>query len=160
MKKKTALYAGTFDPLTLGHMDLVERGADIFDKLILAVAENSPKSTLFTLEERLSMARHAVRQLKSVEVTPFSGLLVDFARARNVQVLLRGLRAYSDFEFEFQMALTNRRLAPELETLFMMPKENHSYLSSSTVKQIAALGADTAGFVPPVVRRALKKKFP
>jgi pantetheine-phosphate adenylyltransferase len=159
VNRKSAIYAGTFDPLTFGHMDLVERGTDIFDRLILAVAEDTPKRTLFTLAERLAMAREAVGALPNVEVTPFNGLLVEFARKRKAQVLLRGLRAYSDFEYEFQMALTNRKLAPEIETLFMMPKENHSYVSSSTVKQIAALGADTSEFVPAVVRKALEKKF-
>jgi pantetheine-phosphate adenylyltransferase len=159
VNKKSAIYAGTFDPLTLGHMDLVERGADIFDHLILAVAENTPKSTLFTLAERLAMAREAAAPIANVEVTRFDGLLVEFARKRKAQVLIRGLRAYSDFEYEFQMALTNRKLAPEIETLFMMPKENHSYVSASTVKQIAALGADTTDFVPSVVRKALERKF-
>jgi pantetheine-phosphate adenylyltransferase len=157
--KQHAIYAGTFDPLTMGHMDLVERAADIFDKLILAVAVHSAKQTLFTLDERLAMAREAVAGMKKVTVVPFEGLLVAFARTRGVHVLIRGLRAYSDFEYEFQMALTNRKLAPEIETLFMMPKENHSYVSSSTVKQVAELGGDIADFVPVVVQRALEEKF-
>jgi pantetheine-phosphate adenylyltransferase len=159
MKRRKAIYAGTFDPITLGHMDLVERGADIFDHLILAVAVDSPKNTVFTLDERLALCRSCARRLPNVEVTTFDGLLVDYACSRGVNVLLRGLRAYSDFEYEFQMALTNRKLSPRIETLFMMPKENHSYLSSSTVRQVAALGGDTSGFVPPAVRRALEKKF-
>jgi pantetheine-phosphate adenylyltransferase len=140
-------------------MDLVERGAQIFDRLILAVAEHSPKDTLFSLRERMALTAEAVRGLRNVEVTSFSGLLVDYARRRGVGVILRGLRAYSDFEYEFQMALTNRKLSPDIETVFMMPKENHSYVSSSAVKQIAELGGNTAGFVPAVVRRALDKKF-
>jgi len=155
----TAIYAGTFDPLTLGHVDLVERSAEIFDRLILAVAVSSAKETLFPLEDRLAMAREVVRGLKNVVVCTFSGLLVDFARSRGVKVLVRGLRAYSDFEAEFQMALTNRKLAPEIETLFMMPKENHSYVSSSAVKEIAELGGDTREFVPAAVRRALARRF-
>lgn len=159
MSTRAAIYAGTFDPLTLGHMDLVERGADIFDKLVLAVAVSTPKATLFSVEERLEMAHEACSGLRNVEIVTFDGLLVEFARQKGVHVLLRGLRAYSDFEYEFQMALTNRKLAPEVETFFMMPKETHSYVSSSTVKQVAALGADTSDFVPPVVVAALKRKF-
>jgi len=155
-----AIYAGTFDPMTWGHYDLVERSVGIFDRLILAVAVGSPKSTLFTLEERLDMAREVVRKLKTVEVVIFDGLLVEFARARKVHVLIRGLRAFSDFEYEFQMALTNRKLAPEIETLFMMPKETHSYVSSSTVRQVARLGGAVRDFVPPAVEKALRGRFP
>jgi len=157
--RTTAIYAGTFDPMTLGHVDLVERSAEIFDKLVLAIAVSSPKVTLFSMEERLAMAREVVRKRTNVEVCSFDGLLVEFARARGVKVLVRGLRAYSDFENEFQMALTNRKLAPEIETLFMMPKENHSYVSSSTVKKVAMLGADTSGFVPKPVQRALRRQY-
>ena len=157
--KTTAIYAGTFDPLTLGHVDLVERSAEIFDRLILAIAVSSPKETLFSMEERLSMAHEVVKSMKNIEVCSFGGLLVNFARERGVKVLVRGLRAYSDFENEFQMALTNRKLAPEIETLFMMPKENHSYVSSSTVKMVAELGGNTHGFVPVPVERALVRKF-
>jgi pantetheine-phosphate adenylyltransferase len=157
--KTSAIYAGTFDPLTLGHVDLVERSAEIFDELLLAVACSTPKETLFTLAERLSMARQVCRRLRNVKVVSFDGLLVAFARRQGVKVLIRGIRAYSDFEYEFQMALTNRKLAPEMETLFMMPKENHSYVSSSTVKEVAELGGDISGFVPPAVRRALESRF-
>jgi pantetheine-phosphate adenylyltransferase len=159
MSTKAAIYAGTFDPLTLGHMDLVERGADIFDRLLLAVAVSTPKATLFSVEERVEMAREVCQGLRNVEIITFDGLLVEFARQKGIHVLLRGLRAYSDFEYEFQMALTNRKLAPDVETFFMMPKETHSYVSSSTVKQIAALGAVTSDFVPAVVVAALKRKF-
>jgi len=154
-----AIYAGTFDPLTFGHVDLVERSAEIFDRLILAIAASSPKETLFSMEERVAMAREVVRHMLNVEICTFDGLLVDYARSKGVRVLIRGLRAYSDFEYEFQMALTNRKLAPEIETLFMMPKENHSYVSSSTVKRVAQLGGNTSDFVPKPVRKALESRF-
>jgi len=154
-----AIYAGTFDALTLGHMDLIERSSEIFDTLVLAVAESTRKDTLFTIEERLAMARSVTEHLLNVEVVSFAGLLINFARARNVSVLIRGLRAYSDFEYEFQMALTNRKMAPEIETLFMMPKETHSYVSSSAVREIAMLGGDPSDFVPVPVRNALARKF-
>ena len=158
---RAAIYAGSFDPLTLGHTDLIERGAEIFAPLILAVGVASPKHTLFTTEERLAMARSVVQGmgLPHVDVTAFTGLLIDFARAKGVRILIRGLRAYSDFEYEFQMALTNRKMAPEIETLFMMPKEIHSYVSSSTVKEVARLGGDIGGFVPPEVKSALEERF-
>ncbi|NQT91715.1 MAG: pantetheine-phosphate adenylyltransferase [Lentisphaerae bacterium] len=154
-----AIYAGTFDPLTLGHMDLIERGAEIFDRLILAVAESPAKDALFTADERIAMAREAASEVKNVEVEFFNGILVEHARSRNARVLIRGLRAYSDFEYEFQMALTNRKLAAEIETLFMMPKEIHSYVSSSIVKEVASLGGDAGQFVPACVQRQLEKRF-
>lgn len=156
---KLAVYAGTFDPLTLGHMDLIERSAEIFDHLILAVAKATSKRTLFTLEERTSMARVVVAGLDNVEVDSFDGLLINYARSRKARVLIRGLRAYSDFEYEFQMALTNRKLAPEIETLFMMPKENHSYVSSSIVREVAVMGGDTREFVPAHVSEVFAKRF-
>jgi pantetheine-phosphate adenylyltransferase len=155
-----AIYAGTFDPLTLGHLDLIERSAEIFDRLLLAVAVSSLKETLFSVEERVAMIREVVKHLPSnVDVDSFEGLLIDYARAKGATVLIRGLRAYSDFEYEFQMALTNRKLAPEIETLFMMPKETHSYISSSAVTEVARLGGDTSEFVPGPVLRALQRKF-
>lgn len=157
--KKEAIYAGTFDPLTLGHMDLIERSAEIFSKLILAVAIGTPKNTLFNIEERTAMAIQSTTHIKNIEIVTFDGLLIDFSRQREIAVLIRGLRAYSDFEYEFQMALTNRKLAPEIETLFMMPKENHSYVSSSTVKEISLLGGDPSPFVPTPVEAALKIKY-
>jgi pantetheine-phosphate adenylyltransferase len=158
---KAALYPGTFDPLTLGHVDLIERSADIFDRLLLAVAFDSPKRTLFSVRSRVAMGREVVRELglQNVEVCSFSGLLIDYARQRGVSVMVRGLRAYSDFEYEFQLALANRKMAPEIETLFMMPKEVHSYVTSSMVREIARLGGDPADFVPGPVLRALNRRF-
>jgi len=156
-----AIYAGTFDPLTLGHLDLVERCAEIFPRLIVAVSDDTPKKTLFSSAERVEMIRDVVRGLDfgNIEVETFRGLLVDYARMKEVRVIIRGLRAYSDFEYEFQMALTNRKLAPEIETLFMMPKEIHSYVSSSTVKEVASLGGKIDDFVPSAVREAIRKRY-
>jgi pantetheine-phosphate adenylyltransferase len=156
---RTGIYAGTFDPMTLGHMDLIERAAKVFDKLILAVAVSSRKVALFSIEERLEMAKVCVEKFKNVEVDSFDGLLVDYARKRKVHVLIRGLRAFSDFEFEFQMALTNRKLAPDIETLFLMPNEDYSYISSSTVREVAQFGGDTSQFVAEPVQKALHLKF-
>ena len=157
--KKEAIYAGTFDPLTLGHMDLIERSAEIFSKLVLAVAIGTPKNTLFSAEERIEMAIQSTTHLHNIEIVTFDGLLIDFSRKKEIGVLIRGIRAYSDFEYEFQMALTNRKMAPEIETLFMMPKETHSYVSSSTVKEISMLGGDPSQFVPDPVKLALKEKY-
>lgn len=156
---RAAIYAGTFDPITLGHLDVIERAVRIFPRLILAVAARSTKDPLFTLEERVAIAREAVAPLPGVEVEPFDGLLVTYARQKRIGVLIRGLRAFSDFEFEFQMALTNRKLAPDIETLFLMPNEDYSYVSSSTVRQIAELGGTVRQFVPEASRRALERKL-
>lgn len=156
---RTAIYAGTFDPLTLGHMDLIERGSEIFEHLILAVVVQPPKDNMFSVKERVAMAKAVVKSIRNVEVDAFDGLLVDYARRKKIAVLIRGLRAYSDFEYEFQMALTNRKLAPEIETLFMMPNEIHSYVSSSTVREVARLGGDISEFVPEPVRTAVEKKM-
>ena len=159
---QAAIYAGTFDPLTFGHLDVIERAARIFPRLIVAVADStSPtaKSTLLTVEDRVRVTREEVARLDGVEVESFDGLLVEYARRRGIQVLIRGLRAFSDFEFEFQMALTNRSLAPDIETLFLMPKQDFSYVSSSTVRQIAELGGDVSVFVPPASRAALDRRF-
>ncbi len=156
---RTAIYAGTFDPLTYGHMDLVERAAKTFDHLIVSVAESRGKQTLFTLEERMDLMRQCAGKLGNVEVDCFRGLLVDHAHERGVRVVVRGLRAFSDFEFEFQMALTNRSMAPDVETIFLMPKEEYSYVSSSSVREIASFGGDTSLFAPPPVSEALKQKL-
>jgi pantetheine-phosphate adenylyltransferase len=157
--RHSALYAGTFDPITLGHLDLMERASRIFERVIIAVVERPKKKTLFTARERAKMVKDAVRNLQNVQVEVFNGLLVDYARQRGISVLVRGLRAYSDFEYEFQMALTNRKIAPNIETLFLMPKETFSYLSSSVVREVAELGGDLRDFVPacaiPHVRRYL-----
>ena len=157
--RHTAIYPGTFDPLTLGHLDLIQRAAVIFDRLIVAVVASSKKKTFFTLEERVAAVKAAVQDLPNVEVEPFDGLLVGYARQRGVHVVVRGLRAYSDFEYEFQMALTNRKLAPEIETLFLMPKENLSYISSSVVREVAEHGGPLDDFVPPAVKALIAKKF-
>lgn len=155
---KKAIYAGTFDPMTLGHLDVVERAVRIFPELIVAVAAVTGKKTLFDQNERMDLVRRSVSECPNVRVEPFNGLLVNYARSQNVGVIVRGLRAFSDFEYEFQMALTNRRLAPDLETIFLMPKQETSYISSTNIKQVAALGGDVAEFVPQAVATALKKK--
>jgi len=156
-----AIYAGTFDPLTFGHLDLIERCAEIFPRLIVAASADTVKKTLFHANERVDMIREVVNRLglDNVTVDVFDGLLIDYARAQEVRVIIRGLRAYSDFEYEFQMALTNRKLASEIETLFMMPKEIPSYVSSSTVKEVAQLGGATEEFVPPEIEAALEARF-
>ena len=154
-----AVYAGTFDPMTFGHLDVATRAAHVFEHLTLAVAEDPRKTLLFSVEERLELARTSVAGLDNVEVVPFGGLLVNWARNRGIHTLIRGLRAFSDFEYEFQMALTNRKLAPDIETMFLMPNEDFSYVSSSMVREIAALGGDVGKFVPAVVAAALKRKL-
>ena len=154
-----AVYAGTFDPMTYGHLDVATRAAHVFEHLTLAVAEDPRKTLLFSVEERLDLARSSVAGLDNVEVVPFGGLLVNWARQRGIHTLIRGLRAFSDFEYEFQMALTNRKLAPDIETMFLMPNEDFSYVSSSMVREIAALGGDVDKFVPAAVAAALKKKL-
>lgn len=153
--KITAVYPGTFDPITCGHFDLIERAAKIYDRLIIAVANNRNKQSLFTLEERVSLAKEVTGHLSNVEVTGFNGLLVDFVNSVNGQVLLRGLRAVSDFEYEFQLASMNRKLAPEVETMFMTPAEQFAFISSSLVREISALGGDISEFVHPAVSEAL-----
>ena len=153
------VYAGTFDPVTFGHLDVATRAAHVFEHLTLAVAEDPRKTLLFSVEERLELARTSVAALDNVEVVPFGGLLVNWARNRGIHTLIRGLRAFSDFEYEFQMALTNRKLAPDIETMFLMPNEDFSYVSSSMVREIAALGGDVGKFVPAAVAAALKRKL-
>lgn len=154
-----AIYPGTFDPITLGHLDLIGRAAKIVDRLIIAIGVNTKKAPLFEIEERMTLVRETVQEYKNVEVDSFDGLLVDYARRKRVGVLVRGIRAFSDFEFEFQMALTNRKMAPEIETIFLMPNESYSYLSSSTVREIVEMGGHIDDFVPEPVLRALKKRL-
>lgn len=154
-----AIYPGTFDPITLGHVDLIKRAARLFDRLVLAISASPRKSPLFTLAERLAMARTLATSLPHVEVDSFDGLLVDYVRQKKAHVVLRGLRAFSDFEYEFQMALTNRKMAPDVETLFLMPNEIYSYVSSTMVREIAALGGDASVFVPDFVQAALRRKL-
>ena len=154
-----AVYAGTFDPMTFGHLDVAARAAHVFDRLTLAVAEDPRKTLLFSVAERLELARSSVGHLGNVEVVTFGGLLVDWARSRGIHTLIRGLRAFSDFEYEFQMALTNRKLAPDVETLFLMPNEDFSYVSSSMVREIASLGGAVEQFVPAPVAAALRRKL-
>ena len=154
----TAVYPGTFDPITAGHFDLIERAARFYDRLVIAVADNRNKNSLFTLEERVALAKAVTADLPNVEVVGFSGLLVDFVQQINGHVLLRGLRAVSDFEYEFQLASMNRKLAPEVETMFMTPAEQYAFISSSLVREISALGGDVSEFVHPVVGKALKEK--
>lgn len=154
----TAVYPGTFDPITCGHFDLIERAARFYDRLVIAVADNRNKQSLFTLDERVALAKEVTAELPNVEVVGFSGLLVDFVQEIGGNVLLRGLRAVSDFEYEFQLASMNRKLAPDVETMFMTPAEQYAFISSSLVREISALGGDVSEFVHPVVAEALKKK--
>lgn len=156
---RTALYPGSFDPVSNGHVDLIVRASKIYDKVIVAVANNLHKQPLFTAEERLEMLKEAVKDIDHVEVVIFSGLVVDYAKKNNIKVLLRGLRMVSDFEYEFQMALTNRRFAEDIETVFLMPSEQFSFLSSSLLKESAALGADISMFVPDCVVQRLKDRL-
>lgn len=155
----TAIYPGTFDPVTNGHADLVQRALRRFDRVIIAVAASTGKSTCFTLEERVSLARTALAPLDRLEVVGFDGLLVKFAQDQGAGVILRGLRAVSDFEYEFQLASMNRKLAPDVETMFLTPDEGYSFISSSLVREIAALGGDVRAFVHPAVQTALKERF-
>lgn len=155
----TVIYPGTFDPITLGHMDLIERGLRHFSKVIVAVADSPKKKPLFSLEERVALAREVTKPLGNVEVVGFSNLLVDFAREHNAQVILRGLRVVSDFEYEFQLANMNRVLAPDLESLFLTPSEQYSFISSTFVREIAYLNGDVSKMVHPAVEAALKKRF-
>ena len=154
-----AVYPGSFDPLTNGHLDLIERGLRIFDELIVAVVTNPAKTALFTDAERVEMIREATRSLRHIEIMVFEGLLVDFVTKVGATAIIRGLRAVSDFEYEFQMALMNRKLREEVETVFLMPHEAYSYISSRLIKEVASLGAAVTGMVPPVVEERLNAKF-
>ena len=156
-----AIYPGTFDPLTNGHMDLVARGSKIVDHLVVAILRNSEKGApLFTVPERVEMITEAIRGFENVSVATFDGLLVDFARQQGAKAVLRGIRAISDYEYEFQMAMMNRKLDPELETLFMMPAEKYTYVSSRLIKGVFQLGGDVSALVPPLVMERLKAKVP
>src|SRR5512135_2749669 len=156
---RIAIYPGTFDPITLGHLDIIERAIKLFDTVIVTIARNSAKNPLFSDKERLEMIREITKGMQQVEVDSFEGLLVNYAKRRNATAVLRGLRAISDFEYEFQLALTNRKLNDDLETVFLMPSERYTYLNSTIVREIARLGGDVTDFVPPVVKKAFDKKF-
>ena len=156
---KQCVYPGTFDPITYGHIDLIKRALKIFSKVIVAVAEDGSKESLFTTEERVALIKKAIANLKGVEVDSFKGLAVNYVKSKGSYVIVRGLRMISDFEYEFQMALTNRRLSKSVETMFLMPNESYSYLSSKLIKETASLGADVSCFVPKFVEKALKKKL-
>jgi|ERR1700677_974300 pantetheine-phosphate adenylyltransferase len=156
---RTAIYPGSFDPLTNGHLDIVQRAARLFDRVIIAVAENDGKAPLFTVKERLNLVRRSIAEFPNVEADWFDGLLVEYAAEQGGQVIIRGLRAVSDFEFEFQLALMNRKLNGQVETIFMMPREIYTFLSSRIVKEIARLGGNVEAFVPDHVRLAMAAKF-
>jgi pantetheine-phosphate adenylyltransferase len=156
---RRAIYPGSFDPVTNGHLDVIGRARKLFDEIVVAVAHNDEKQPLFSLEERLALLGDALAKIDHVRVAQFDGLLVDFAVAQKANAVIRGLRAVSDFEFEFQMALMNRKLEDSVETIFLMPKEEYTYLSSRLVKEIARLGGNVSGFVPGPVAEALAKKF-
>ena len=155
---RNAMYPGTFDPITNGHQDLVRRAASIFDRVIVAIAANPNKTPMFTLEKRVELARKVLADLPNVEVTGYSGLTVEFARKHQVNVVVRGLRAVSDFEFEFQLANMSRHLAREIETVFLTPQEQFTFISSSLIREIAVLGGETREFVHPIVEAELKKQ--
>lgn len=154
-----AIYPGSFDPVTYGHIDLIKRASTIFDEVIVAVAKNVKKAPLFDIKARVEMLKETTKGIKGVSVEEFDGLVIEFARKKKSKVLLRGLRMISDFEYEFQMALTNRRLAEDIETVFLMPSEGYSFLSSTLLKEAASLGADISSFVPPSVEKRLKSQL-
>ncbi|NOX97405.1 MAG: pantetheine-phosphate adenylyltransferase [Nitrospirae bacterium] len=157
--KRIAIYPGTFDPVTYGHIDLIKRGASLFDRFIIAVAHSYDKKPLFSVEERVEMLKTVTGTMSGVEVDDFGGLLVNYVKGQGARVIVRGLRVISDFEFEFQMALTNRNLVPDIETVFMMTNESYSYFSSRIIKETVKLGAEVDKFVPPQVMEKLKEKL-
>lgn len=159
MSRGRAIYPGSFDPITVGHLDVIARAAQLFDSVIVAVAQNEAKQSLFSVPERMALVNEAAASIPGVVVKGLDGLLVDFCRQESVFVVIRGLRAVSDFEFEFQMALMNRQLEPRLETVFLTPKEDYSYLSSRIVKEVARLGGNVDQFVPASVAQKLRAKF-
>ena len=156
---RSVVYPGTFDPITNGHIDLIERAASMFDRVLVAVAVDTSKNPVFGIDRRVELAEQVLKEIPRVEVTRFSGLLVQFARDQRTPVILRGLRAVSDFEFEIQLAGLNRRMAPDVETVFLTPAERHAYISSSLVREIARLGGDVSTFVAPQVQAALRERF-
>jgi pantetheine-phosphate adenylyltransferase len=156
---KRAVYPGTFDPMTLGHLDILKRSSMLFDEVILAVAKSEKKSTLFSIEERTDMAKIATQDIKNIRIVPFSCLLVNFMQRMDSQIVIRGLRAVSDYEYELQLALMNRKLDPKLDTVFLMPSQQYIFLSSSMVREIASLGGDVSKFVPPVVYERMVKRL-
>ena len=157
-KRITAVYPGSFDPVTNGHLDLIERGAIIFDRVVVAVTHNLEKDPLFGIQERIEMLEAVTNEWKNVAVEMFDGLLVDYARAKGARVIMRGIRAVSDYEYELQMAMMNRKIEPQIETVFMLPGEPYSYLSSRLVKELARLGGPAKGLVPPLVEERLRAK--
>jgi pantetheine-phosphate adenylyltransferase len=159
MKKNIAVYPGTFDPITNGHLDIIERASDIFDRVIVTIALNTKKTPLFSKEERKEMIKLVTKKFKNVEVDSFDGLLVKYTAKKKATTIIRGLRVLSDFEYEFQMSLTNRKLAPEINTIFLMPNEKYAYLNSSLVKELAKFKGEIKCFVPDLVRKKLMEKF-
>ncbi len=159
MSTRVAVYPGTFDPVTYGHIDIIKRAARIYDRVIVAVANNESKRPLFSASERVDMLKGAIKGVKNVTVDSFDGLVVEYVRKVGSRVMVRGIRMISDFEYEFQMALTNRKLAEDIETIFLMPKESYSYISSKLIKEAAGLGADVKQFIPSNVEKLLKKKL-
>lgn len=157
--KRIAVYPGSFDPITYGHLDIIKRALKIFDKVIVAVAHNTEKRPLFDVSERVELLKRSLKGLKRVEIDDFDSLVVDYVKRKKSIVVIRGLRMISDFEYEFQMALTNRKLSSDIETIFMMPSESYSYLSSKLIKEAASLGANLKAFVPSFVEKAIKKKL-
>jgi len=157
--RSLAIYPGSFDPVTYGHIDIIKRALRLTEHLIVAVASNIEKTPMFGLKERILMLKQATKGLKGVTVDSFNGLAVDYVKAKSASVMIRGLRMISDFEYEFQMALTNRKLSPKIETIFMMPSEEYSYVSSKLIKEAASLGADISSFVPEFVQKAVRRKL-
>ena len=158
-KGQSAIYPGSFDPVTNGHLDVIERASRIFSRVVVAVANNTSKSSLFTIDERVKLLKDSTKGIKGVEVDTFDSLVIEYARKKDINVLIRGLRMTSDFDYEFQIALTNRRLAQDIETVFLMPSEHVSFLSSSLLKEVASLKGDVSSLVPKPVEAALRKVF-
>jgi pantetheine-phosphate adenylyltransferase len=158
-KKVVAIYPGSFDPITSGHLDVIERGSRLFDRLVVSILRNEAKSPLFTVEERMQMLTEVTSRFENVEVDCFDGLLANYALDRGAQVILRGIRAISDYEYELQMALMNRRLQPQLETVFLLAGEQFSFISSKLVKEVISLGGNIAGLVPPAVEKRLRERL-